>query len=172
MALPLVTRQEALAAGAARYFTGLRCRNGHVAERYVASKTCCECANAAANKAKAKDRKKYVAYSVAWNKQNPEKTLQYHRTVRQRNPGQRNLWTANYRSAKDARQPRWLTDSHLFEMESVYAYCSALRRVGLDYHVDHVVPLRGATVSGLHVPWNLQVLPGRENMSKGNSFNG
>jgi hypothetical protein len=172
MTQSLVARQEALAAKAPRYFTGLPCRNGHVAERYVASKTCCECANATANRTKAKNQQKYTATSVAWGRANPAKLAEYQRRKNAKRPAQRNLWTANYRSAKDARQPKWLTDAHLFEMESVYAYCSALRGVGLDYHVDHVVPLRGADVSGLHVPWNLQVLPGRENMSKGNSFNG
>jgi len=78
----------------------------------------------------------------------------------------------NYRTAKADRMPNWLNSGELFEMECVYNYCSALRKVGFDYHVDHAVPLRGSSVSGLHVPWNLQVLPGRENMSKGNTFNG
>lgn len=167
-----LSRQDALASGAPRYFTGLACKNGHLSERYTASKTCCECANAKANTSKSKNRKKYSASSVAWNRKNPDKALRYQQKVRQKNPGQRNLWTANYRSAKDARQPNWLTAAHLLEMESVYTYCAALRKVGLDYHVDHVVPLRGSTVSGLHVPWNLQLLPGRDNMRKGNSFNG
>ena len=68
--------------------------------------------------------------------------------------------------------PAWLNAGHMLEMESIYVYCSALRSVGLDYHVDHIVPLRGDEVSGLHAPWNLQVIPGVENMSKGNRFNG
>ena len=168
----LVARADARAKGLSRYYTGVACKHGHLAERYTASKTCCECANATANKSKSKDRAKYTASSVAWNKQNPQKTFEYHRTVRLRNPGQRNLWTMNYRTAKFNRMPKWLNNGELFEMESVYTYCSALRKIGLDYHVDHVVPLRGKSISGLHVPWNLQVLPGRENMSKGNTFNG
>lgn len=172
MNLIVTSRQEALAAGAARYFTNVPCRNGHVAERYVASKTCCECANITANKTKAKNRSKYVTTSVAWGRANPEKLAEYQRRKNNKRPSQRNLWTMNYRTAKIDRMPKWLTDAHLLEMESAYVYCSALRLVGLDYHVDHVVPLRGKTVSGLHVPWNLQILPGRENMSKGNSFNG
>ena len=168
----LVSRASAIAEGLPRYFTGVACKNGHVAERYTANKTCCECGNAIANKAKSKDRAKYSASSSLWGKRNPEKRAQYQRTQNAKRPGNRNLWTMNYRSAKATRMPAWLNDGHLFELECIYKYCSALRTIGLDYHVDHITPLRGLTVSGLHVPWNLQVLPGSENMSKGNKFNG
>jgi hypothetical protein len=167
-----MNRQEAIASGSPRYFTGMACVHGHVAERYTTNKSCCECANATANKTKSKNRAKYLASSALWARQNPEKTAQHQRTQNIKRPGNRNLWTMNYRTAKADRMPNWLNSGELFEMECVYNYCSALRKVGFDYHVDHAVPLRGSSVSGLHVPWNLQVLPGRENMSKGNTFNG
>lgn len=168
--MQLLSRQSALEQGLPRYFTGKPCLQGHVSERYTHNKTCCACANATANKSKAKNRKKYSESSGVWQRMNPEKVAEYQRARNKRFPGLRNLWTANYRNAKATRMPAWLNDGQLFEMESAYTYCAALRKIGLDYHVDHIVPLRGKMVSGLHVPWNLQVIPGRDNMSKGNRF--
>jgi len=168
----IIARQEAKAQGLTRYFTGKSCVHGHVDERLVKNKTCITCAAISSAKAKAKKPEKYSVINNGWGKRNPDKVKASQLRRNRENPARRNLWTANYRQAKIQRMPAWLNSGHMLEMESIYAYCSALRNVGLDYHVDHIVPLRGDEVSGLHAPWNLQVIPGVENMSKGNRFNG
>lgn len=78
---------------------------------------------------------------------------------------------AKYRSDKAQRTPSWLTSDDLWVISEAYEL-AALRTAlfGFQWHVDHVIPLRGELASGLHVPHNLQVIPGAANMRKSNQF--
>jgi hypothetical protein len=83
-----------------------------------------------------------------------------------------NAAVARRKAAKLTRTPSWLTIDDHWIIEQAYELAQIRTKMfGFDWHVDHIIPLQGKTVSGLHVPWNLQVIPGVENIRKGNRCN-
>ena len=74
-------------------------------------------------------------------------------------------------AAKMNRTPKWLTSDDLWVIKQAYKL-AALRTAmfGFAWHVDHIIPLQGKLVSGLHVPNNLQVIPWRDNVLKANKY--
>lgn len=90
-----------------------------------------------------------------------------------RNPDKLRAKDARRRSQELKAQPLWLSGKHKQEIDNIYNLARDCELVsGEKYHVDHIVPLQGKTVCGLHVPWNLQVLPASVNIVKSNKFNG
>ena len=65
--------------------------------------------------------------------------------------------------------PPWLTENDWEAIKRVYAESKALtEQTGVYHVVDHIYPMRGRTVSGLHVPSNLRVVPAVVNARKAN----
>jgi len=107
------------------------------------------------NKDNKEFKEKNAKKTREWFKKHPNKVLEQ---------------SSRKRATKLNRTPLWLSDADLFEIECIYIYAKSLNNIGLNYHVDHVIPLRGKTVSGLHIGSNLQVIPAMENLTKSNNF--
>ena len=87
----------------------------------------------------------------------------------QENPGKINALVAKRKAAKLQRTPAWLTEDDLWMIEQAHELAALRTKLfGFPWHVDHILPLQGKYVSGLHVPLNMQVIPGLENCRKGN----
>lgn len=86
------------------------------------------------------------------------------------NPGKVNARTARRYAAKMQATPAWLTADDNWLISETYAFAKLREKVvGGRWEVDHIVPLRGKRVMGLHVPWNLRVIPMTENRKKSNT---
>ena len=85
------------------------------------------------------------------------------------NRGTANALAKRYKLKKINATPKWLSESQLLHIKCKYQVAAMLNVHGVEaWHVDHIVPIRGKDVCGLHVPWNLRVIPAKENMTKGN----
>jgi len=104
-------------------------------------------------------------------KENPEIVNEWNRKSAKRNRPQRNANWAKYFYSKIDRTPKWLTKEQHLEIKKIYAECMEMTKItGIKHNVDHIVPLRGDLVSGLHVPWNLRIIPASENFKKSNKY--
>ena len=130
---------------------------------FVAKKQTQDTAYRAANKLRCR------ATIEAWSARNPEKVKAYAKKTKALNSGRTLAHTVKRRLAKINRTPTWLTPDDHWMIEEAYELAAIRTKMfGFFWHVDHIIPLQGKTVSGLHVPTNLQVIPAVENIRKGN----
>jgi hypothetical protein len=185
------TRAKAKVVGAKFYFTGEPCKRGHVALRKTKG-SCVECLkedwqegnkkradyfrvyneSEAGKKAKknyyAKNKESVIARAQA---RTDEEKRRYRKTHKVNNPElYKEFVNARRRRFRHA-TPKWLTPEQKLEIRLKYRFALEMsRQTGIRYAVDHIVPLFGGNVSGLHVPWNLAVITQDENLKKYNKL--
>jgi 5-methylcytosine-specific restriction endonuclease McrA len=110
--------------------------------------------------------KKQTAYYAA-----QEAHLAQKQKYRQANKGKINHLCALRKKVVKQRTPLWLSEFDKLKIKCYYSIASMLTNVNKEsWHVDHIVPINGKGVAGMHVPWNLQVITAQENLSKGWRF--
>ena len=187
-----MSRKQAKIEGNAFYLSNRACKQGHVGLRRTSNCACVQCEKTIykeqnkdwqqknkekydlARKKWAKlNKEKRLESCKQWQKRNPEKHKLQMQTYQKNNKSKVNFVTAKRRATKLQRTPIWIDEGQKKSIALEYelaAWCSKV--MGMKYHVDHIVPLQGKTVSGLHVPWNLQVIPASDNHKKSNRFIG
>ena len=192
--MEILSRKEAISKDLAHYFTGIPCKYGHVDERNIYGQ-CMECNRLKINtgqykggrkayrhKRRKENREAILARENAYREANPERVLEWNQTQREKNQapekrriksekamewaranrGKKNAIVAARRAALRNNMPAWADREAIkFFYECRPAGC----------HVDHIIPLQGKNISGLHVAENLQWLPATDNLQKSNKWN-
>jgi hypothetical protein len=155
---------------------------------------CKVCTKLYSNQYKAKHKEDISAYSKEYNRkhyqENREARLEWQKEYRLENLDERREYdrkqskvyysnnkdaamekSARRRAIKAQAMPPWVDETHLKRLRSIYKTCKNVsERTGKVHHVDHIVPLKGDNICGLHVWWNLRIIPARMNLSKGNKL--
>ena len=121
------------------------------------------------------NRERLSAKSAAWREENvsaaratnrrfkskhKDRLAALHADWAKRNRGKRNASSAKRKAVKLQATPAW---ANYQEIKEIYKTASLL---GPQFHVDHVIPLQGATVCGLHCEANLRIIPAQVNVAK------
>ena len=192
--LTVITKQEAIEQGLKHYFTGEPCKYGHIEKRLISNNGCASCLSKRTSDWKLLNKERLSKYRKDYHLTHLEdqrekgrvrankyyydnydvvtqKQREYYKQYCKDNPDLLLAACAKRRSSKINRTPIWLTDADHAEIKRIYKIANQkTKQTGIKWHVDHIIPLRGKNVSGLHVPHNLRVVPASENLRKSNKW--
>ena len=161
--------------------TCTKCGETKVLDEFYANRGDCKACNRLKSIRWRKDNPGPSLSNIQWKKDNPEKFRSYKAKWRDSARVERAEYDAAYvkahlpqHNAKSARRraselqatPKWANE---FFIEEAYALAKLRTEMtGFKWNVDHIVPLKSKKVCGLHVEFNLQVIPEKANKCKGN----
>jgi len=132
---------------------------------------CKECVSAYMKINHEKNKDHIIAKAIKWVAENREKHNAKCNKWAKQNAAKVNARTARRYACKTQATPQWLGADDHWMIEQAYDLAKLRSKMtGFPWEVDHIVPLRGKKVMGLHTPWNLQVVAQTENRRKSNSY--
>jgi flagellum-specific peptidoglycan hydrolase FlgJ len=115
-----------------------------------------------------KNKVRRSEYHREWYAKNLEDKRAKNRQWSKKNPARHLAICAARRASELRAMPAWADQKAI---DAIYEEAQRIsRETGVVHHVDHIVPLRGKTVCGLHVETNLQIITAYKNLSKGARF--
>lgn len=183
----ILSRNEAIENGHKFYFTGKFCVKGHIVLRRTSDGSCCDCRKLLNSQYRSRNVEKckgrirnhyqnnkeyYKNNAKIWATKNSDKNINSKKKWSHSEVGKLSKYesSARRRAFKLNATPVWLSTKDLLELKIFYSRARYLTiTTGVLYHVDHIIPLNGNNVCGLHVPWNLQILKWRDNLIKSNT---
>jgi len=125
----------------------------------------------AAKEYREKTKERAAETRLAWQRLNSEKVNEKCKDWREKYPEKNLAKAIRYRANKNKRTVSWDKELTDLVIEEASHKCFLMQKItGYAWHVDHVIPLNGKVVSGLHVWNNISVIPAAENMSKSNRY--
>ena len=116
-------------------------------------------------------KEKRLDYFKEYYVKNKDKQAEYHKKWRSENLGLHAAKESRRRSKKLQRTPSWTTKEEESKIKSLYKMCRSIsKKTGILHVVDHIIPLQGTLVSGLHTITNLRIITQTENCKKYNKL--
>lgn len=131
---------------------------------------CKSCANEKKQQWRNVNKDKVAAYDKQWQEQNKDKKSVNYKRWQQNNRGYVNAYNSKRRADEKAATPSWADLDKIKSLYNVAQYFDWISGGFVKHHVDHIVPLRGKNVCGLHVENNLQILIDKDNLRKSNNY--
>lgn len=177
--MKIITRKEAKKQNLKHYFTGKACKNGHTAKRFIDSGVCSVCLRKSVdtysrnNKDKISSRMKTWRdknpnYFNDWYKENNNRHKQYTKNWKEHNPEKLALLVDKRRDKLKVATPKWYEKDLVKQVFLKRDELSSLLNIELT--VDHIIPIQGDNVCGLHCWDNLQLLERSLNGGKKNLY--